>query len=153
VKNWFKDPIAGATVVIAFATVINLMISVGLWIATKQSVDVARHVFQTANRPYIGTETIATNRNRQSKNLHIIASMKNYGTVPSEETELDWQVLLNGMDQPMTKIPVRPSVIMPGESVHFPGAIGPNQFDGIMNEQTVLQLILFGSYNGRLCTT
>jgi hypothetical protein len=45
-------------VIIAVATVVNLIVSGGLWRTTVKSLQVTRDVFFAANRPYVGIEAM-----------------------------------------------------------------------------------------------
>jgi hypothetical protein len=123
-KNWFRDPITGSTVMIAFATVVNLLISGFLWRATKEAVDVSkrsveisRKVFEAANRPYVGVENLEVQRNEATKNLRIRTTFKNFGSIPAYETMPSADVLLDNavqeskdLSKPLTLMPGGPSI-------------------------------------------
>jgi hypothetical protein len=146
--HWFRDAITGSTVVIAIATVVNLGVSVGLWLSTRDSVEVARHVFETANRPYVGTETVFGVIDRDKHILNFTAQVKNSGTVPAENTDIAWEVSLNGIAQPGIGVPSNPSILFPNDHVSLHGGAFNDQFDKIMNGQITLTIVLRASYNG-----
>lgn len=85
-----KDPIVTATWVIAIATVVNVVVSAGLWKATRNSVEIARRVYEATNRPYIGTERIDLTNDTAHRVLDIAIVLKNYGTVPGDILPGDW---------------------------------------------------------------
>lgn len=118
-QRWFGDPIIASTVVIAIATVVNLGVSFGLWWSTRDSVDVARHVFEAANRPYVGLEQFATPNDRDKKTLNITAAIKNFGTAPAEKTEVKWEISLNGTVQKAKGTPANPATLMPGATIYL----------------------------------
>jgi hypothetical protein len=151
VKTWFDTPTKGAAVIIAIATVVNLLVSAGLWIATRDSVNIARSVFEGANRPYIGIENIVISpfiEQGVGKNIQFIIIWKNFGTATAEEAKVNWKVLINGIQQPTIKVPDRPSSLFPSATVHLRGSVGNENADPILKGKMILQIILSASYSG-----
>ena len=148
-KRWFHDHITLSTVVIALATVVNLFVSIGLWVSTKDSVDVARNVFEAANRPYVGLDAFNVKNDREKKNIYFAAEVKNFGTSPAEQADVRWEMLFNGVIQPSTGIPANMSTLFPSQQprVLYAG-IGTKSYEYIMSRQITLTFILRASYNG-----
>jgi hypothetical protein len=91
------DPITISTIFIAVATGVNVLATLLLWTATKSSVDIARRVFEAANRPYVGIEGIATHKYPSARKLEIDCALKNFGTAPAEEEDSEMTPYLNGV--------------------------------------------------------
>lgn len=147
--SWVHNPITLSTVVIAIATVVNLVVSFGLWLSTKDSVEVATHVFEAANRPYVGLDSFSVRNNREKKNIHFIAEVKNFGTAPAEQADIRWEMLFNGVIQPSTGIPANASTLFPSQQPRgMYAGIGTQTYEQIMSRQITLTFILRASYNG-----
>ena len=54
-KLELKSPIVLSTVVIAIATVANVVVSILMWSVTRDYTEVTRNIFKAANRPYVRT--------------------------------------------------------------------------------------------------
>ncbi len=179
IQSWFSNPISGstatiaiATVVIAIATVTNLALLADLWTATREYVTIAREVlnisqksltaarelanaaqdvFETANRPYIGSAgitTIVIDKIGQGKNIRIKPKFKNYGTTPAEETETHWFILINGIKQEGRKLADQPRILFPSASTTYVGTVGTAYTDQVLNGDATLQVILLATYSG-----
>jgi hypothetical protein len=147
-RTWFKDPTTGATVVMALTTVANLIVSAMLWVTTNESVNIARSMYEAGNRPYLGVEGIGTGRDDSKKFLNFRAAIKNFGSAPAEETDLQWDVLLNGASMGGLSIPAKTSSIMPGNTVFLTGHIGVENFNDVISKRSVLQALVYASYKG-----
>ena len=146
--SWFRDAVTGSNVVIAFATVVNLGVSAGLWLSTRESVDVARQVFEAANRPYVGLESVGIIDDADKKTLSLTGVVKNFGTVQAEKAEVKWELLLNRIVQPSEGVPSKPFTLFPGGKTHLAAQVGPYIYEQVMKGQTTLMFILRASYNG-----
>lgn len=146
--HWFRDAITVSTVVIAIATVVNLVVSIGLWISTKDSVDIARHVFESANRPYIGIQGITVINNKPDKTMNITAAIKNFGTVPGEKPDVGWDVILDGNSLASENIPDKSSTFNPGTEVYLVASFRGMQYEKITGGQMILSIIIHSSYDG-----
>jgi hypothetical protein len=144
--QWTRDPIALSTTVIAAATVVNLFVSVGLYISTARSANTARKVFEAANRPYLGVN--AVNARFDSNGVEITLSVRNYGTAPAEESDVDWDVMLNGAPQFGITVRRKPTTLFPGEEVDLRADIGPEAIPQIINGNLALTLVVRASYKG-----
>ncbi len=153
IRNWFSDPTSGATVVIAFATGVNLLVSAGLWLATKESVNVARSIFETAHRPYIGTESVTgkvvhSEENPKIRNLFIQASFKNFGTAPAQEADFGAVLLVNGIAQETIASPSLPTIFFPSSIRAIDAFIGWRDIDQVLNGQIKVHVVTSAVYRG-----
>ncbi len=145
---WTHDPVTVATVVIAAATVVNLLVSAGLWYATARTATIAEHAFEAANRPYVGVESIIALVDRTKKELNVTAIIKNFGSVPAEESTIRWEILMNGVAQPQTAVPDKPLTLFPTEISRL-HAFCPDPFFGqIMAGTATLEIIVRAVYYG-----
>ena len=129
-KPWYRDPMVSSTVVIASATVVNLFVSCGLWISTKDSVDVTRAIFETANRPYVGLQGVGiVPDSDKSGGVSIVETIRNFGTVPAYNFDATWEVSLGGEVLPGTRVPQNRSTLSPGNSVSLPGHLNGPTFN------------------------
>lgn len=123
IRNWLKDPIPVATVIIMIATVVNVIVAKYQWQAmtnsvsvSKESVEISRKVFEAANRPYVAVEDIEVQRNEDAKNLRIRTTFKNFGSIPAYETILLGDVYLGNEVQEFKNLS-KPLTLMPGSSI------------------------------------
>jgi len=89
-----KDPIVISTIIIATATVANVLISAFLWWATKRSADIANIAFESMNRPFLHVrETIGGNYGEHS--MEMGTSIVNYSNFPANRVVVHWTVWSN----------------------------------------------------------
>lgn len=135
--------------VIASATVVNLFVSCGLWISTKDSVDVARTTLETANRPYVGLQGVGVVPDPdKGGGVSIVVNIKNFGTVPAYYFNATWEVSLSGDVLPPQTVPYNPSTLQPGDSVTLAGHIDGPTFAKVLNGERTLIIISRSSYKG-----
>ena len=152
-KSLRTDPVVASTVVIAVASVINLVVAVLLWHTTVATTEVAKKSFDAGYRPYIGSEKINLNRDLQRHALGFSPIMRNFGNVPAEG-DIQWKTFLNGQEMPMIHVTRTPSFFFPGQETEVgPAVIGDGQFDSIMNGTSVLEFCVWGTYHGVEGTT
>src|SRR5688500_15495334 len=92
--KWFKDPIIGSTVIIAVATVVNLLVSVGLWVEISKAVDVTSQIYLAANLPYLGLNTYDVVM--QNNAIIVSAAIKNFGTAPAIQADIRTSMSVDG---------------------------------------------------------
>lgn len=85
---WYEDAIALSTVIIATATVVNLLVSIFLWRATANATNVTRKIYEAANRPYVGIPTVDTTLDPPSGTVSFICQVRNFGSVPAFEVDI-----------------------------------------------------------------
>ena len=131
IADWFKEPNTGSTVVIAFATVVNLVVSIGLWTATQSAVNVTRDTFFAANRPYVGVEAFDIRRDDARKTLEISALVKNFGTAPADEADIQHEPSTNGRPIEAEGVPDKPMILFPAMRIRRTSHLGAS-FDAII---------------------
>ena len=146
--KWIHDPIAVASVVIAGATVVNLVISLWLWQATADSADVTRRIFEAANRPYVGIENIEANKDEKTHRLFFIVRTKNFGTVPAEQFDNNMQIFLGDDLVPTQGVPDKPKILFPGQAILNTGLIGSSSYDALMAGTVTLRIVTTLTYKG-----
>src|SRR5260370_21032309 len=95
--HWYCDPMTLATVVIAGAAIVNLLVSFMLWRATANATDITKKIFEASHRPYIGIPQVDTNFDPINHPLQFVCVTKNFGSIPAHDVEvLETQVIRNG---------------------------------------------------------
>jgi hypothetical protein len=145
---WTQDPITVATVVIAVATVVNVFVSAGLFVATYLTARTAKQVFEAANRPYLGRDRLRPEVDQAKKELTVTAIVRNFGSAPAEEALVDWEILFNGVPQEIPQVVAEPSTIFPSGTVRKHGTIPEPLFSHIMGGRVTLQIVIRVSYKG-----
>ena len=147
VKGWFHEPTTGATVVIAVATVVNLLVSIGLWLVTLSSLRVSREVFDTANRPYVGVDTFDVHHDYETKSLQLTMIIKNFGTAPAGAFNSTWQIWMDGHS--IVPVPIdKPYTLFPGQTSVKLSAVTGDRFDQVMRGSVILDITTWVSYDG-----
>lgn len=147
--NWTHDPITVATVIIAASAVVNILVSAGLFVATYRTATIAKLEFEAANRPYVGVELLDSRSDPQNKRLEIVATVRNFGTVPAEETAIDWDVLLDGVSAPSDpRMPDIPFTLFPTNSITKHATLRQQTFENVMTASVKLTVLVWLSYKG-----
>jgi len=100
-KSW-KDPITLATVVIAAATVINVIAAVVVSVKTSEYTEVTKNIYKSSNRPYVGINAIDLTKDDANKKLYLKVEYKNYGTVPATNVRIAGNILIDGFKMERT---------------------------------------------------
>ena len=120
----WKDPliITIATAVIAFAAIVNLLVSVLMWLATNRSAKITEKIFEAAHRPYLGIVREDVVKNDREMTTTIRAVVKNSGGVLARDIRHDWKILIDGK---VTSMPSseEPAVLVPEAEMTFAGEI------------------------------
>jgi hypothetical protein len=103
--SWYQDPLKISAVITAFATVAYFVTSILLWRATRAATETTRRMFEAANRPYVGIESISPNI---QQGLFIISLIvRNYGNAPAYISGGTIQCFSNGTlypSEPLGKV-------------------------------------------------
>ena len=147
------DPIVASNVVIAIATVVNLVVAIFVWRTTAATTELAKKSFDAGYRPYLGSENTKTKRDPERNSLDFWVIVKNFGNVPAEG-DMQWTTILNGQEMPMIHVPRKPNFFFPGQETEMgPGYIRDGQYDAVMNGTSVLEFCIWGTYHGVEGTT
>jgi hypothetical protein len=115
---WYKDAIALSTVIIATATVVNLLVSIFLWRATANATNITRKIYEAANRPYVGIPTIDTTLDPPNGTVSFICQVRNFGSIPAFEVDiLDSRVTVDDKPLNATIEPFGTHAIFPDSQV------------------------------------
>jgi hypothetical protein len=98
VPVWWENPVTLATIVIAFAAVISLFVSIGMWVATWRSVDIVRKTYEATHRPYLGVQRIDSEEISGSRGMKITLQYKNFGPVPATVLDLSLIAYVDGTE-------------------------------------------------------
>jgi len=93
-KSW-KDPTTLATIVIAIATVVNVVVSLIIGYLTNKYTETTQNIYRASNRPYIGAKLKITS-NDKIKKYYLITEIRNYGSVPASHVQPEFIILLDG---------------------------------------------------------
>lgn len=150
------DLVAGATVAIAVATVVNVGVAWFQWKAASKSAIVAQQVFEAANRPYVGLEGFKITEPALNS-LNIEATIKNFGTASAEAFDCSWDVYIGGILQPAIDLgsPSNTMLLFPGLRSHLKGDLRGTAYTQVIQQHKPLEIIVRVSYNwqpGKTCT-
>lgn len=98
-------PIEMATWVGAIATVLYVVVSFFLWLATMKaaraaqtSADISREVMEASHRPYLGLDYLKAEFT-VGEAIRVTGRLKNDGTVAADSAAISWAVLFDGQPQ------------------------------------------------------
>jgi hypothetical protein len=94
----------------AAASIVNLIVSAGLFISNWRTADIARQAFETANRPYLGVNRSLAATSSEGV-FRYTMFIKNFGNAPAEECRITADVTLNAVPTPTSVMPTRPQAI------------------------------------------
>lgn len=90
------DPIVISTIIIAVAAVLNLIASLVISFKTSEYTEVTKNIYNSANRPYVGVESIDVD-DSDKKHLIFNIKLKNYGTVPATDVRIEDNIIIDGI--------------------------------------------------------
>ena len=146
-EKFHADPVTLATVVIAAATVVNLIVSGLIWSATRNAAKIAEASFKAGNRAYIGLAGANIKIDSNKRFLDYEFVVKNFGNVPTKAV-IRWSLYLDGKHQPGTHDPSPEATLFPGSMKHLLGGARAELFDSLMSGATKLDIHLYASYKG-----
>lgn len=83
-----------ATVIIAAATVINVIVSLYMGNKTREYTEITNKIYKASSRPYVGINTIKISKNEPGT-LTIALEFKNFGNTPATNVRISFDALLN----------------------------------------------------------
>lgn len=114
--SW-KDPIALSTVVIAFFSIVSVVVSFLMWNVTRRSVQVTQEILEAAHRPYLGILKLIGSINTAAPNNSIAVNLnflvKNSGTVPAVELTALWSLAVGRNAFDVVPFNVQPIALIP----------------------------------------
>jgi hypothetical protein len=82
----WSDPVTVATVVIAVCTVVYSVLTYFILRATAANTRITNKIFEAANRPYLGLQSVNTKLRDES--IEFICVARNFGSVPAHNVEI-----------------------------------------------------------------
>lgn len=105
-KGLIQEPMLLATVAIAVAALVNLLVTRNTLEVTRYHVEVMKRMFIAQHRPYLAIADVRLERGR------IVWKLKNVSSIPGTVTQLEWYVLLDG-ERASVRPPAMNIVFMP----------------------------------------
>jgi hypothetical protein len=139
------DPIPVATVVMAVATVVNVIVACYQWRAARNSAETTRMIFEAGNRPYVGLESLVCIKNETEQSLSIFAVIKNFGTATAENCEFGWSLYISGSPLSGTGVPANTTSLFPGLAHHLRANIRQS-YSQITSGMSSLEIVVSLSY-------
>jgi hypothetical protein len=139
------DPTTLATIVIAGATCLNVVIAGFQWDAMRRSAKIALKAFESGTRPFIGVTSFSFG-SEDHKTAQLKITFENFGTIPADEFSLEWDVYLNAKLLPNTKVSANPTMLLPHVPQSLLGAMDYTVFTAITQGTTPLEIIVHVSY-------
>jgi len=125
---------------------------------------IAQDTYNAANRPYVGIEgwaltfyvgdkpftgpSLTRELMRQSTRMVVVPQVKNFGQVPGTNFVQDWDVTIDGVSLPVSKLPDRPSTIFPSQVKTMRGTIAGPLYAAIKANEKILKIEMKLQYDG-----
>ncbi len=137
-----------ATVVIAIATIVNVLIAKKLWEQTKATVEVTRHHFERTDRPYVGVDFVEFARQPPRQKAIITAVVKNFGPLPAHRLALRNDAFVNDKKLEKQKVvPGKESVLLfPGGIVRLQGTLEDEAYSAVVGGDATLKVVIVCNY-------
>lgn len=135
---------------IATLIVVSAYTTVAFWqgCSTRELVQNAQNTYSAVDRPYIGLNTISvvfarlndkgkivlgSERSPDSFGMEVVGEIKNFGTVPGTNFDVNWRWLLNGKEIPHKKpIPAKKSMVFPNQSFGLHAQFEDSEYQAIL---------------------
>src|SRR5690348_935053 len=89
----WSDPQVVATVIAAFATVVYVIVTIGILRATNENTQVTRYIFEAAHRPYVFVKSITFGPLRRDPRIRaVLFEFSNAGSLPARD--FFWDILI-----------------------------------------------------------
>jgi hypothetical protein len=145
-QGWYSDPVTLSTVVIAAATVVNLVISAFLWRATANATSITKQVFEAAHRPYLSVRKIDTQTDLDEHQIVLKIALTNFGSVPANSLEVESHFFLDSEEIDVDIKPIEPSILMP--TVPLTMFVALNEMQNVIEGKARLEFKIALSYKG-----
>ncbi|MBZ5553711.1 MAG: hypothetical protein LAO21_13385 [Acidobacteriia bacterium] len=151
--QWWRDPAtvtAIATAVIAVATVVYAIVSLGHWRATKRSAQVAQKILELTHRPYLTVDDSRAEDDPVNRKLSVVFIFKNVGSVPACELTIEWGFYINGQKTgyPIGHIGPATHVLPPQTEEMLTGYVSDGTYSAITSGSSQLEIRFSFKYKG-----
>jgi len=121
-----------STVIIAIATVVNVIVAYLMWQITSSNVEITEKFLTLENRPFIGTQKIFPEIDKKNKIFTHNIVFKNFGSIPAKHVKLRTEIYfddkLKSGDMDTSKAE---SILFPGVTANNDGGVYDNFFDSV----------------------
>lgn len=145
------DAMTIATVVIAAATVAYFITTFGLWLTTRQSVNLTRKIFEESNRPRVGAIQAERKADVYSPNLQVVYAVTyiNAGSTTAHDVQTSIDVFVDGVKWAADEHEEEPSqVLLSNFPYTFERVIEEQSKINSIEKASTLSLIFKCSYKG-----
>jgi len=152
------------------AVLIYAGLTAWLGFLTRDLVQTSQRTYEASNRPYVGindivvmyadvgpqgtkeaeftTRPITDVKKMSSSAFMFDIEVKNFGSVPGENTRIDRKTFFGGSELSTPSIPDKPSTIFPSQTLTIRGVMGRDYYSAIMlGTKTLVQYVTI-SYDG-----
>lgn len=136
-----------STTVIAFATTINIIISIFLWSSTKDAVKLSQKSYEAYYRPYLGVWNTDPQINDSTKIIELKCEIKNFGLVPAKIDSIVYAVIINA-DTLRVSSNSSLKAIFPSMTGRLVNLLNAYRYEGIMTGKDSLKMEVNIIYSG-----
>lgn len=138
-----------ATVYIAIATVVNVLVAAYTGYKTSEYTKITNNIYESSNRPYVGILTIKPTKLEERRKIHINIQSKNFGNIPASNVRLRFDALLDGYAKPdiKTRLYDLKCNIFP-QNIYDYGLFMSSNYTEITNGKSVFELLITITYTG-----
>jgi hypothetical protein len=143
-----SDPVTLATVVIAIATVVNVIVSWFLWKATHRTANVTQNIFEAAHRPYLMSVLSADWRVEQQR-FNFNTEIRNFGSVPARKLKGRIIATLGNREvKSWDDISPISLYLLPQQPIEFPSWLDGDDFTDLWEHAAELRISVDVQYSG-----
>ena len=148
-SNVFSDPIVLSTVIIACATVVNVLVSTLLWLVTRRSVKIAEQMFLTQQRPFVGVAGWTFESDPITRRISIGVKFQNFGSIPARKFYANLEVYIDKLSIQINKMEVNPSTLFPNVlSTIRASMVQSKKFESIISWVVPFEIVFKATYQG-----
>ncbi len=135
-----------STILIAVATVIYMLTTIGLFCLANRSIALTKTIFEATNRPFVGLSTIDIVNNPALQILAWTVAIENAGNSPAASVEITYHRFLNGECEQTTP-PKGLCTILPGNKVYDRlDESRKDIYESTMTEMSILEFAIHIKY-------
>jgi len=136
------DPIVSATVVIAVATVANVVVAILMWNIFSRTLKHSQKVFKDTHRPFIGIYDPSI-KLTDNNAINPFIRYKNFGSLPARNITLSVDIMLNGNTIASESPFEKPVVLFQGSESMWAATIAEGTVDEVfLNPQTHADIVI-----------
>jgi hypothetical protein len=144
----FAKSMKNAMWVMAISTVINIVISAFLWVATKRQAEYMQYMYETSQRPHVGFLQSSHKIDREKKTFLYRLIFTNTGNIMAQNVFTKIEGYLNNNEIPPTEDEPKPTIMFPQSKLLRTGRVRDDHFDFMMRGASVFKLVMTTTYQG-----